>query len=247
MARSSGREQVEPRGQQRLDRAGASRDPTGRRVGTQRPSSCRRSPSSISIDRTCWTKSGLPLRRGDDPVADFVREGRVAEQMLDDALAAPRRRAARARSTWSVGPLDQSGRCSERSGPAAQSNRSGASDAVVSRLRDQVEKCRLGPVDVFEDHDEGLSSAEARTASGCPRRPRRVGSRSLRQPDGRGHACDRVLAAASGDSDASFARASSGVSSSRILAASRTISTNGQKVMPRPYGRQRPRSTRAPG
>ena len=45
---------------------------------------------------------------------------------------------------------------------------------------------------------------------------------------------------------ASFSFAVSGLSSGAMSAALRAISTTGQKVMPSPYGRQRPRSTRAP-
>ena len=54
-------------------------------------------------------------------------------------------------------------------------------------------------------------------------------------------AATRSITAASPPRLAIFPRATSGASSSTIAAASRTISTSGQNVMPRPYGRQRPR------
>ena len=101
-------------------------------------------------------------------------------------------------------------------------------------------------MDVFEYDDERLSGGLK--LEELPRSPEDLVQWvvGFSQPNGRGHPRYRVFAAWAGGLKKFRARFV-GCVVSRIAAASRTISTSGQKVIPRPYGRQRPFSTRALG
>jgi hypothetical protein len=89
---------------------------------------------------------------------------------------------------------------------------------------DEVEERRLGPVDVVEDDDEG--SLCGQVLEELPRTPEELLHRkpSRREPDCRRHALCHILFPLTRQAW-TLARASSGSSSSRMPAASRTAST----------------------
>ncbi len=208
----------------------------------QRPSSRRRTPSSMSIDTSCSTKSGLPS-------AATITRSRTA----GTRPVCPSRLSTMAVESVSVSGSEHDPLGARRCGPVRP-----ILEQVVARRRqeqgrglevgpgqlvEQVQEGRLGPVDVVDDDDERASLGEDldQPADGPERLRQR--ERRGRQPRGRR---DPV-----GDLDvaerarARRARPRSGGSSSRMSAARRTISTSGQNVIPLPYGRQRPRTTYA--
>ena len=95
----------------------------------QTPSSSSRSPSSIIIDSSCSTKSGLPSAASTMRDARIVGDLRVAEEVVDDLRARRRPRADGARGGRT---RSHAGRVSRRSGRAMQSRSAGASSAVVA-------------------------------------------------------------------------------------------------------------------
>ena len=141
---------VEPRGQEGMDRR---RDPARAVAHRARhvPSSKRSSCSSIIIDRSCSTNSGLPCGRLDD--ACHVRRRRCS--------ASP----SRLSITWATAPAESgvsANRCtSTHSG--RDSSKSGRATHRIERRRllgrgddviDEVEQSRLRPVKVLEHEHE---------------------------------------------------------------------------------------------
>ena len=119
----------------------------------------------------------------------------------------------------------------------------------VEEVLEQVEERRLGVVDVVDDDDDRPVRRER--LEELAHAPEHLGDgvrSAADRPIDRRQAVEDLARALDARRAASRAcrRASSGVSSGAISAALRAISTTGQKVMPSPYGRQRPRSTRAP-
>ena len=107
-----------------------------------------------------------------------------AEQLVDQAVGLPARRAARAATVVAFSlPPPQPARRSSSSGRAMQSSRIGASRREIGDVLDEVEERRLAPVEVVEhDHERRSRARPPRAACGTPtptslrrrdRRPRR--------------------------------------------------------------------------
>ena len=148
------------------------RAPRGRaRRGEQRggpgwSAGCARSsPPSASIASSCSTNSGLPSATSPDPRARG-RVERAAEQALDQLRRPRLARAARAgASGFSLPPPRPGARRAARAARGREAERCVA--RPVGEVLEEVEKRRLGPVDVL-DH-ERPAAARARGARATSR------------------------------------------------------------------------------
>ena len=213
----------------------------GMRVSASgRAGGARSLPSSISIETSCSTKSGLPS-------AAAVTRARIAAVSPDcpsrpftiSSAWSPPSGASTIRS--SRGPSPHGLSLLEQVVSAAHEDQHRHDQLGRGQVLDEVEQGRLGGVDVVDrrrraDRDRRAS----RPAAGRPRTSRRAETPSRSRPVTE---ASRSATSSSPTRPRSLARARSGGSSSSISAADRTISTSGQNVMPRPYGRQRPRTT----
>ena len=210
---------------------------------TQRPPSCTSSPSSISIEIICSTKSGLP------PAESAIRS-RTSTDLVSPSNSAIRRSEAAASSgsssqrRASLEFWPQSGCRSRNSGRPTQS-RSIGTEAVCRA------KCSTSARSVGSAHWASSSTA----TSGLSRASRAKSVRTAQKPSvSNPISCTAssvplvsrspvswaivsatVRASASGSSTAaSFATASSAPSPSRMPAACLTIAASGQNVIPSP-------------
>ena len=146
----------------------------------------------------------------------------------------PRRRAGL--STTVLGsrafPPLQSGRCSSSSGRAMRTSRIGEPLRPLGEVLDEIEERGLRPVGVLDEEDQRAARGRApRTGAAWPRRSRR----------------DRPSAAPIASSRSSASASASLPPGTAVSLAAEvsvpTISRSGQKVIPSPYGTQRPTRT----
>ena len=226
-----GLEAVEPRGEQRVDRAAGISSRSRRVVAVGR--------ASRSI---CSTKSGLPSaasvmpRRASSERAPPRRAGRRAALglVLGERLERDRGRVRRA---------VQRGRVVEQLGPREAEQQDRRVAAPAGEVLDQVEEGRLRPVDVVEARRPAAARARASRAGGGPPRT------SPRSTPARSPSADRA-ADALGDSSAASSPLRAALRSARAAiepsprGRRARRSRSGQNVMPSPYGRQRPTAPR---
>ena len=231
-------EVVEARREQRVDRRrhDGAVDVRGRRASC--PRSKRMSPSSMSIETSCSTKSGFPSE------ASTTRA-----RMRSSRPALPSRCSVIARVSSSVRRSSSIRVAPGDGGPLGM-----ALEELVARradheqrrvlgcledVLDEVEEARLGPVDVLEEDDERSRPGERLQQLPCP--PDELLAGELRRARGRSPTRRAPPPRRRPRAPRASASATSVVSRSRMPAACRTASASGQKVMPSPYGRQRPR------
>ena len=225
-SRSSGLEQVEPRGEHRLDgrRARAATSTASRACSGRRAR--RSTPSSTSIASISSTKSGFPpaARRIASAASGVERAGEVPDEHA--RLARP------SGASRIAAPPPHAGRISGSSVPREAADENRRVPAPAGDVLDEVEERRLAPLDVVEhEHDRPLPGERLEQA---PHRPvdllaPRAAARRGRPPRASGRGRRR--------------RPPRRSSSARRGRAGATISTSGQYVIPLPYGRQRPSST----
>ena len=188
-------------------------------VAAQPPSSRRRTPSSISIESSCSTKSGLPSAASTIARARLVREIGAPEEVLErPARRLPRgERLERESSRRSAAPPAPAQL--EQLGPGRADEQDGASATVSTRCSIEVEERRLRPVDVVEDDDERAAGARAtRAASRTAQKSSSTGTAASESPIGRGEALDDAAVVVA-DERRELRRAPSAASSSTIPAA----------------------------
>ena len=207
-------------------------------------------PLSTSIETSCCTNSGLPVGRRDDPVPDVAGPPRRPGARRPAAPESPagERRAARRRTLPSRSP--QSGRFSSSvSRPVATTSTADWRAVVVEQVLEEVEERRLRVVDVLDDDDDRPGGREG--LEELAHAPEDLGDRVPAPPTARSTDDSRSrMSPAPGTPASSVAelvtRLVGRVVVARCRRRARAISTSGQNVMPSPYGRQRPRSTRGP-
>ena len=203
----------------------------------------RSTPSSSSSSRA----SRRAARRRADCPRPRRRFGRAARRRAAPhrsgsrrPCGSGRRRARRARRGVALVRAPLRAVLVERRSCAAtrRSDASGRRDELL----EQVEQGLLGPVDVLDDeHERAASPASVSNSLRTAHETSLTGYCSSVRPT----AAARRAATSAPATATSLSTATAGASSSAIPAASRSISRIGQYVMPRPYGRQRPRNTDA--
>ena len=111
------------------------------------------------------------------------------------------------------------------------SSRIGASVGGVEDVLEQVEERRLGPVDVVDQRDHRAVGGEASRNLRAAQYSSCSGKRRVLRPTA---LASRVGHVGVADRGQQLGARRLGVSSSRMSAASRTMPTSGQKVMPSP-------------
>ncbi len=217
--------------------AGATASGGRRRRPRNRPRR-RTRPSSTSMDRSCSAKSGLPsaactIRSRTSAVSDPTRLSTTRALSSSDSG-----------SSWMRSPFasaPQDGRCASSSGRAAQTRRTGACrDSATRSTRSR--KVASPQCTSSKTMTSGFSSARASKSLRVPQKTSSTGNCCSERPTA--EATRSSASSAPGRQAASRERATSGGSSSLMPATWRTTSSSGQNVMPRPYGRQRPRAVR---
>ena len=186
-------------------------------------------------------EQGVAVRRGDDGGAGVVVQVGVAEHVVDDQSGLLHGERLEG-DDMRVGPF-------QPTRATLGQLRAGGADHQERRVRrglrhsrDEIDKSGLGPVDVLEDHDQGGARQSFEQLAGTPVHLL-DGELPSERPIAEATRSAAPAAPSSPKTAPSLARAIAGLSSSRIRAACRTISTSGQNVMPRPYARHPPRST----
>ena len=203
------------------------------------PSSSHRSTLVHHHRQQLLDEERVSVRRLDDPRARRRRSRRRRAGCRRSArLASCERARGQADHLLPLGAASRAGRGARRKG-GARGIVSGRSDVV-----DEVQQRGFGPVQVLEDEYEWAATGER--LDELARGPEHLGERVLLFESPTAEASrSKTSSFPSPSSPASFARAAAKSSSSSMPDASRRASTSGQNVIPSPYGRHRPRSTRA--
>ena len=226
-------------------RRASPRSPTGSYAPSSRSTS---RPSATSIRTVSTAYSGMPSARA--TIAATAGSGRPGHEPAEQLAHRRLGRAARGRAPVKLRlPAPQSGPALEELRPGERDDEDRDAAAPLEQVVDEVERARVGPVEVLEDQRRPVPSPASRSKNvrHAANSSSRAACRRLADAEQREQRAARSSArsSSSGTCSASDVARSARASSPRRRSragrrAPRTISPSAQNVMPSPYAGERP-------